>query len=160
MKTTRLLTKQHDALCATLKRLRKGRGKTDVLLKKLTRDMSICIRIEQDLLYPHVAKSKRTGVLEGLEQHALMEFALGRLMHNAPSDPAFPVKASVLETLTRKHFQSEKKSVFRRFEARLGRDAKPLYKKMKKILQKVSPKKIGGVSDQSANGKSRKRAVE
>jgi hypothetical protein len=156
MKASVLLAKKGHELQSTLKRLRKGRGHTDELLKQLSRDISGYMLVEQQLLYPRALKQEHAFVLEGIERHVLMQFTLKRLVHISLSDPTFISKVSVLEALTRHHIRAEARGIFHKLETRLGRKSKPLCKEMHKLLRKAGR----GGHDKPADGRSAPRRSE
>src|SRR6185369_12176274 len=80
MKATDLLEKQHRKVEAIFKKLEAGRGEAEPLVIELANNLAAHMAIEQEIFYPAALGVDHDGISESLEEHALAELAIKRLL--------------------------------------------------------------------------------
>jgi hemerythrin superfamily protein len=113
MNATELLEKQHRKVEAIFAKLEDEEKPSDAkeLLVELANDLAAHMTIEQELFYPAVRAVDSELVAESLEEHALAEVALKRLLA-AHSAEAFKARVTALKELIEHHVKEEEEELF------------------------------------------------
>ncbi len=86
MKATDLLKKQHRKVEQLFSKLEKGRVGLDDLALELANELAAHMTIEQKLFYPTVRGIAPDLIAESLEEHAVAELALKRLLQTSSKE--------------------------------------------------------------------------
>jgi iron-sulfur cluster repair protein YtfE (RIC family) len=125
MKATELLEAQHrkvEAIFAQLEGDEHGQHATQKkLVEELANDLAAHMTIEQELFYPAVHAIDAKLVAESLEEHALAELGLRRLLA-AGSDEAFKARVTALKELIQHHVKEEESELFPEVEKAMDAD--------------------------------------
>src|SRR4051794_26074876 len=111
MKATTLLQRQHNQVKAIFKKLEGGREQPAPLLEELANSLAAHMAIEQDIFYPAVRAIDEDMVLESLEEHALAEIALKRLLDTSPDDASFAARVTATRELIEHHVKEEEEDL-------------------------------------------------
>jgi hemerythrin superfamily protein len=122
MKATTLLQRQHRKVETLFKKLEKGGAGASALLEELANDLAAHMAIEQEIFYPAVQKVDPKLVLEALEEHALGEIALKRLMASDPKSPSWKARVIAARELIQHHVEEEEEELFPKVEKKLGEE--------------------------------------
>ena len=133
---TDLLVHQHRLVEELFERLESSKKGFDGSLRELADDLTAHISIEERLFYPAVRKVNPDLILEGLEEHAMGRFALGRLLGTRASDKQLKARLEALKELMTNHHHEEEHDLFPAVR-RLMSDAtlKRLGTKMKALFE-------------------------
>ena len=122
MKATSLLKKQHAHVRALFRKLESERGQHEAVLEELANSLAAHMAIEQEIFYPAVREVDETVIFESLEEHALAEIALKRLLATKPSDPSFQARVAATKELIEHHVKEEEEELFPEVEKALDED--------------------------------------
>jgi hemerythrin superfamily protein len=122
MKATTLLQRQHRKVETLFKKLEKGGAGASALLDELANDLAAHMAIEQEIFYPAVQKVDPNLVLEALEEHALGEIALKRLMASDPKSPSWKARVIAARELIQHHVEEEEEELFPKVEKKIGEE--------------------------------------
>ena len=120
MLATRLLCAHHRAIEAIFKKLEPRAVEREALLAELADSLAAHLFIEQELFYPAVSGVEPILVGESLEEHALIELALKRLLELQPSAETFAARLKTIQKLLEFHDDEEEHRLFPRVERQLG----------------------------------------
>src|SRR3954447_18352906 len=121
MKATDLLKKQHRKVEQLFSKLEKGRGDLEGLAHELANELAAHMTIEQKLFYPTVRSIAPDLIAESLEEHAIAELALKRLLQTSSRDKAtFHARVVCLKELIQHHVEEEEEELFPKLEKKLG----------------------------------------
>jgi len=124
MKATDLLEQQHrkvEAIFAKLEGDDAEQGDKQELLEELADDLAGHMTIEQELFYPAVREIDATLVAESLEEHALAELGLRRLLAARGEEP-FKARVTALKELIQHHVKEEEEELFPEVEKAMDSD--------------------------------------
>jgi len=125
MKATDLLEQQHrkvEGIFAKLEGDDDGqRAAKQELVEELANDLAAHMTIEQELFYPAVHAIDAKLVAESLEEHALAELGLRRLLA-AGSAEAFKARVTALKELIQHHVKEEEHDLFPEVEKAMDAD--------------------------------------
>ncbi|HUP90028.1 MAG TPA: hemerythrin domain-containing protein [Longimicrobiales bacterium] len=120
MDALELLEEDHKRFKAMLKdgeetteRARVGRAE---LLKRLTRDLQIHERMEEEVLYPALKTHPEAKdiVLEGFEEHHVADMIIAELSETDVSDERWAAKWKVLQESLEHHIEEEEGEMFKK----------------------------------------------
>jgi hemerythrin superfamily protein len=97
------------------KRLDKAEGsEASKIWSELSEKLSMHETLEEKLFYPALKNSDTTEelVLEGYQEHHVMDLLIGEINKLKPSDEAFHPKATVLQENTEHHIEEEEGELF------------------------------------------------
>jgi hemerythrin superfamily protein len=118
-----LLKKQHKKTLTQLDKLSRAKGaQAKQLLQEIAANLAAHMAIEHELVYPRAQAVDEEFVGESLEEHALAEIALKRLMSASPTEPEFHARTIALMELVRHHIEEEEHDLFPQLEKLLGAD--------------------------------------
>ena len=146
MKATTLLEQQHRKVKSLFKKLesksllKKLAGGTDhaALVGELANDLIAHMAIEHELFYPAVESIDHDLIGESIEEHALAEIALKRLIQSDPESDTFAARVTALKELIEHHVQEKEEDLFPKVEKKLGDERlEELGKQMKKRFAEV-----------------------
>ncbi|MBC7541180.1 MAG: hemerythrin domain-containing protein [Candidatus Sericytochromatia bacterium] len=120
MMATDLLKKQHRKAEELFKKLEKGGRMTAGTLDDLATDLIAHMAIENEIFYPAVRSVQPDLIAEAIEEHAVAEFELKRLIATNPKDKAFAPRLKVLQELIEHHVEEEERDLFPKIEKALG----------------------------------------
>jgi hemerythrin-like domain-containing protein len=119
MDAIRLLTDDHDALKklldeikATTDRAEKTRGE---LFSRIKMELTVHEVIEEEIFYPALKEHPRAKeiVLEGYEEHHVVDEIMGELEGLDPTDESFGPKAKVMAENIEHHIEEEEGEMFK-----------------------------------------------
>lgn len=123
MKATTLLERQHRKVITILKKLEGGRERNKrELVQELCANMAGHMAIEQELFYPVLREVDEELAFEALEEHALAEFELKRVLHTDPEDDSFAPRVAALRELFENHVQEEEQEMFPKVDEEIEED--------------------------------------
>jgi hypothetical protein len=138
MKATSLLQKQHGHVRALFRKLEGKSGDHAAVLEELASALAAHMAIEQEIFYPAAYEADEEIIFESLEEHALAEIALKRLLGTAPDDPSFHARVSATKELIEHHVEEEESELFPKVEKALDEDAlKELGERMQARFEEV-----------------------
>jgi iron-sulfur cluster repair protein YtfE (RIC family) len=143
MKATTLLERQHSHVKTLFHKLESKRMRIDPapVLEELANALAAHMAIEQRLFYPAIREVDEDLVFESLEEHALAEIALKRLLATSPDDPSFHARVTATKELIEHHVKEEEEDLFPKVEKALDEDAlADLGKRMKALFEQLESK--------------------
>jgi hemerythrin superfamily protein len=117
MDALRLLEQQHDEVKKLFKQIEDAEGERAAKLFADIRDrLTLHEELEEKHLYPQLKEDDKAGdiVLEGYQEHHVMDLLLGEIGKLKPEDEAFQPKVKVLQENTEHHIEEEEKELFPR----------------------------------------------
>ncbi len=124
MKATDLLKNQHREVEELFRQLEGTEDESvrTTLREQLANNLAAHAAIEEEIVYPAVmeAMGPNGRIREGLEEHAVAEFALYRLMQVSPMDETFSAKVAALKELVMNHVEEEESEILPAAEGELG----------------------------------------
>lgn len=137
MKATDLLKKQHRKVEQLFSKLEKGRVGLEALATELANELAAHMTIEQELFYPAVQRIAPELIAESLEEHAIAELALKRILHTSSKEKeTFHARVVCLKELIKHHVEEEEEELFPKVEKKLGEEAlSELGKQMKALFE-------------------------
>ena len=131
MKTTKsaitLLKEDHAKVRKLLAQLDKAQapGRRDELLEKITHEVEVHTRVEEEIFYPafnEAGRKKDDAKLfhEALAEHGAVKMLLPDLLQTDRDTAEFAGKAKVLKDLIEHHAEEEEKELFPRAKALLS----------------------------------------
>jgi hemerythrin superfamily protein len=109
------LKNQHDEAKKLFKRLEKAEGSEAAKIwSELSDKLSMHETLEEKLFYPELKKADSTEemVLEGYQEHHVMDLLIGEIGKLKPADEAFSPKVKVLQENTEHHIEEEEGELF------------------------------------------------
>ena len=109
------LKNQHDEAKKLFKRLEKAEGSEAAKIwSELSEKLSMHETLEEKLFYPELKKADSTEeiVLEGYQEHHVMDLLIGEIGKLKPTDEAFSPKVKVLQENTEHHIEEEEGELF------------------------------------------------
>ena len=127
MRATTLLAQQHRTVRKLLKKI--ARADDPRLRRSFLYDVRECLRLhtslEEEIFYPAVRglRSKKAAplVLEGVEEHHVLDVVLAEMPRVNPASATFAAKVAVLRGLVQHHLDDEEARMFPHAEKRLGK---------------------------------------
>lgn len=119
MRATQLVEKQHRKVEALFNALETGKA-TAATIDDLAISLAAHAVMEEELFYPAVRQLKPDLILESLEEHELMAFALKRLVAARIDDEAFRAKVTTLKETVMHHVEEEEKEILPAAAEHLG----------------------------------------
>jgi hemerythrin superfamily protein len=143
MKATDLLKNQHREVEELFRQLEmtEDEGERAMLRETLANNLAAHASIEEEIMYPAVmeAMGPNGRIREGLEEHAVAEFALYRLMQVSPTDETFKAKVAALKELVMNHVEEEESEILPQAEGELGERLDMLGERMEmRFMEKMS----------------------
>jgi hemerythrin-like domain-containing protein len=139
MDATKLLEKQHRKVEAIFKKLERGSSDASELVEQLANDLAAHMAIEHEYFYPAVQSVDRDLISESLEEHALAEVSLKRLLATDPEADEFKARVVALKELIQHHVEEEESELFPKVRKALGDDQlSKLGKEMKARFEEVA----------------------
>lgn len=123
MKATTFLKQQHRNVETIFTKLEAAGSDRASLLEQLANELVDHMVIEQDIFYPAVRAHYEQIVGESLEEHAIAEVALKRLLRAGPEDSTFEFKLAALKEIVENHIDEEEETLFPSVEKALGEKA-------------------------------------
>lgn len=111
MKATALIEQQHREVEGLFESIEASKANED-----LVEQLAVCLTahaiIEEQIFYPVAMKMKKELVLESLEEHELMAYALKRLAaSDARKDESFSAKVKAVKDVVEEHVQEEEQEL-------------------------------------------------
>lgn len=143
MKATDLLKNQHREVEDMFRQLEaaEDEGARTTLREQIANNLAAHASIEEEIFYPAVmeALGPNGRIREGLEEHALAEFALYRLMQVSPMDETFSAKVAALKELVMNHVEEEESEILPQAEGELGESLEMLGERCElRFMEKMS----------------------
>ncbi len=146
-----LLREDHrriEKLSASFERTSQRAKKTQRrIVDRMAGELTIHTALEEHVFYPLVRQSvpdATFAVLEGLEEHHVVELLLNELAEISPSDEQFVPKVMVLIQTVRRHVEREERDVFPRMRQSVGRarvvEIGDAMRKLQRKAKAASPK--------------------
>jgi hypothetical protein len=119
MNAIKLLKSDHDELKGHLEKgedttERAIKGRTDILVT-VTTMLQAHERIEEEIFYPALKAHPKAKdiVLEGYQEHHVIDLIVGELHHTAPDDEVWGAKFKVLKENIEHHIEEEEGEMFK-----------------------------------------------
>lgn len=115
MDALKLLKEDHDTAKSMFKQLEKAEGaKAAKLFGALKDALSLHEDLEETYFYPELKKEAKTEdlVLEGYQEHHVMDLLLQEISGLQPSDETWAPKVKVLQENTEHHIEEEEGELF------------------------------------------------
>ncbi len=117
MKLTELLKTQHQQVETLFEQLEGAADKeARALVDELASTLVAHTAIEREIAYPALqeALGAQTEIRRSLEEHALVEYAMQKLLRTAPGDESFHARTTVLRELFERHTREEEDDLIAR----------------------------------------------
>lgn len=114
------------------------------IVDKIIEELSVHAAIEEEVFYPAVreaAGETEDMVLESLEEHHLVKFALWELERADPQDERFDAKVTVLIENVRHHIKEEENDLFKRVRKSVPRSELEQLAEQMKQVKKIAPRR-------------------
>ncbi|UQA61473.1 hemerythrin domain-containing protein [Polyangium aurulentum] len=143
MKATDLLKNQHREVEELFRQLEGAEDESarTALRLELANNLAAHAAIEEEIFYPATMEALESNgrIREGLEEHALAEFALYRLMQVSPMDETFSAKVSALKELVKHHVEEEESEILPQAESAMGERLEMLGERLEmRFMEKMS----------------------
>jgi hemerythrin superfamily protein len=120
-----LLKRDHDLVKDLMGKIEKEEKDGDArtsMFEQLVDELGIHERIEEELFYPALKRHKdaREDVLEGFEEHHLVDEIIEGIDDVEPGDERWPAKFKVLKENVEHHIEDEETTLFPKAEKLLG----------------------------------------
>jgi hemerythrin-like domain-containing protein len=115
MDCLQLLKDEHDEVKKLFKQLDKAEGaQAGRLWREISMKLSLHEELEETYFYPQLRKDERAKeiVLEGYQEHHVMDVLIEEINGLEPDDEAFHPKATVLQENTEHHIEEEEGELF------------------------------------------------
>jgi hemerythrin-like domain-containing protein len=115
MDALQFLKDQHDEAKAIFRKLEKAKGaEASRLWEQLSSMLSLHEELEETYFYPRLREASSTEdlVLEGYQEHHVMDVLIGEIGSLKPSDEAWEPKIKVLQENTEHHIEEEESELF------------------------------------------------
>jgi hemerythrin superfamily protein len=112
MKATLLLEKQHRKVESLLKKLQTEKRDPEIVLGELANHLAAHMAIEQRIFYPQARHIRPDRIAESLEEHAMAELELKRLLATSPNSTVFQARVATLKELVAHHVREEEDELF------------------------------------------------
>jgi hemerythrin superfamily protein len=109
------LKDEHDEAKGVFKKLQKAHGaEAQRLWDQLSSMLSLHEEMEEKFFYPRLKELPRTQdlVLEGYQEHHVMDLLIGEIGQIKPSDEVWEPKIKVLQESTEHHIEEEEEDLF------------------------------------------------
>jgi hypothetical protein len=123
MKATDLLKEQHQEIDELFDRISVAEsGDMSALRDELAANLVGHSAIEREIFYPasREALGASFQLQTAFEEHALVEYALQKLLMTEPSDESFHARVSVLKELVQHHVEEEERELLKQAEGTLS----------------------------------------
>jgi hypothetical protein len=141
MKATFILKNHHQELSSIFEQIQSAEGdEARALVEEIASFLVAHTTIEKEILYPAAGEALGiTGTIhEALEEHALVDFALQKLLSTRPDDETFHARVSVLRDLFQHHVQAEEEEVLAEAERRMSAERlEELGQRMEDLFEEV-----------------------
>lgn len=110
-----LLKRDHEKVTELLHRAKEARGdEARERLAEITREVTAHARAEEAVFYGHLLHNERTRakILEGLEEHRLVDALLAELATMQPRDERWPARLDLLADNLGHHIDEEEGELF------------------------------------------------
>jgi hemerythrin superfamily protein len=111
MKATELLERQHREVEGMFNQLQTGKVRPEQVEELCTALLAHSM-IEEEIFYPAAKRFDREMVLESLEEHQLLSYAVKRLHACDPEGTSFAPKLKVACELVQNHVKEEEQELF------------------------------------------------
>lgn len=120
-----LLKRDHELVKDLMKRIEREEKDTKAratMFEQLVDELSVHERIEEEIFYPALKEKKdaKEDVLEGFEEHHLVDEIIEDLDDVEPGDERWPAKFTVMQENVEHHIQDEEEKLFPKAEKLLG----------------------------------------
>lgn len=115
MDAIQVLKQQHEEVASLFEQFEKARTRKAALAQEICEKLSIHDKIEREIFYPAVNENEelKDMILEGLEEHHLVQILLKQISECDPSDETFEAKVKVLQELIEHHVEEEEQEMFK-----------------------------------------------
>jgi hypothetical protein len=145
-----LLKNDHDEVKKLLKELEgtteRGVATRRDLFGRIKRDLTVHEIIEEEIFYPTLKEHPKAKdiVLEGYEEHDVVNILLGELSDLDPSDETWGAKAKVMKENVEHHIEEEEGEMFR--------DARQIFDKaeLEQLGEQMAARKQEALSSRSS----------
>ncbi len=121
-----LLRQDHELVKGLMGRIEKEKDRTarSTMFEQLVDELSVHERIEEEIFYPALKEKReaREDVLEGFEEHHLVDEIIEELDDVKPDDERWPAKFTVMKENVEHHIEDEEQKLFPKAEELLGRE--------------------------------------
>jgi len=126
MKATDLLKQQHREIEELLREIETSEEESDrrSLREEMANALAAHTSVEEEIFYPAALEALGPGarIREALEQHALVDFALYRLLSVSVNDESFPAKVASLKDVLMDHLEEEESELLPQADGEMERD--------------------------------------
>lgn len=112
MNAIELLEKQHRTVEGIFSKLEHARSASAALALELANHLAAHMAIEQEIFYPAIQEVDPDMIQESLEEHALAELAIKRLLMTDPGDEAYKARVVAAKELIEHHVEEEEEDLF------------------------------------------------
>lgn len=140
MKATALLEKQHREVEDLFTTLEAGPPNED-LVEDLCLALTAHAMIEEEIFYPAARKFNKGLVLESIEEHELMAYAVKRVAHCDPERESFQARLKAAKEVVERHVQEEETELLPAMTEALEDEDEALGQRMEKRFMEL--KKLG-----------------
>lgn len=115
MDAIQVLKQQHEEVNTLFEKFEKARTRKSELAQQICEKLSIHDKIEREIFYPAVIENEeiKDQILEGLEEHHLVQILLKQIAECDESDETFEAKVTVLKELVEHHVEEEEQEMFK-----------------------------------------------
>jgi hypothetical protein len=145
MDAIQVLKQQHEEVNGLFEQFEKARTRKSAIAQQICEKLSIHDKIERDIFYPAVIENEeiKDMILEGLEEHHLVQILLKQIAECDESDETFEAKVTVLKELVEHHVEEEEKEMFKSIRKAMDKNTlTELGRRLEeatKLLQKQEP---------------------
>ena len=119
-----LLKQDHELVKQLMTKIDEAKDRTvrATMFEQLVDELSVHERIEEELFYPALRRKReaKEDVLEGFEEHHLVDEIIESLDDVKPEDERWAAKFTVLKESVEHHIQDEEEKLFPKAEKLLG----------------------------------------
>jgi hemerythrin-like domain-containing protein len=120
MNAIQLLTKDHDEVKELFKQFEsagdRANKKKQTISEQVIKELKAHTKIEEQIFYPAVLekgdKETKALIREGIEEHRIADFMIGRLQSTNPEDETFDAKFKALTDCVKHHIEEEEGQLF------------------------------------------------
>ena len=115
MDALQFLKDEHDEAKAVFRKLEKAKGaEASRLWEELSSMLSLHEELEETYFYPRLREASSTEdlILEGYQEHHVMDLLIAEISALKPSDEAWEPKIKVLQENTEHHIEEEEGELF------------------------------------------------
>jgi thiaminase len=115
MDAIQVLKAQHQEVDELFSQFEKARTRKMAIARQICEKLSIHDKIEREIFYPAVLENEeiKDQILEGLEEHHLVQILLKQIADIDESDETFEAKVTVLKEIVEHHVEEEEEEMFK-----------------------------------------------